>query len=32
MRAASVPVIPGSGLVQEPQEAKKAAAEIGYPC
>ncbi|WP_411677602.1 acetyl-CoA carboxylase biotin carboxylase subunit [Caproicibacter sp.] len=31
MKAASVPVIPGSGLVESPEEAKQAAAEIGYP-
>ncbi|QAT49363.1 acetyl-CoA carboxylase biotin carboxylase subunit [Caproiciproducens sp. NJN-50] len=31
MKAASVPVIPGSGLVENPDGAKLAAAEIGYP-
>lgn len=31
MKAASVPVIPGSGLVESPDGAKQAAAEIGYP-
>lgn len=31
MKAASVPVIPGSGLVENPEEAKRTAAEIGYP-
>lgn len=31
MRAASIPVIPGSGLVENPEEAKRAASEIGYP-
>lgn len=31
MKAASVPVIPGSGLVENPDDAKRAAAEIGYP-
>lgn len=31
MKAAEVPVIPGSGLVENAAEAKKAAAEIGYP-
>lgn len=31
MKAAEVPVIPGSGLVENPEEAKRAAAEIGYP-
>ncbi|MFU0832218.1 MAG: Biotin carboxylase [Oscillospiraceae bacterium] len=31
MRAASVPVIPGSGLVEEPKEARQAAVKIGYP-
>jgi acetyl-CoA carboxylase biotin carboxylase subunit len=31
MKAAQVPVIPGSGLVKNPDEAERAAAEIGYP-
>lgn len=31
MKAASVPVIPGSGLVENAEDAAREAAEIGYP-
>lgn len=31
MASAGVPVIPGSGVVANPEQAKKAAAKIGYP-
>ncbi len=31
MASAGVPVIPGSGVVTNPEQAKKAAAKIGYP-
>jgi pyruvate carboxylase subunit A len=31
MRASGVPVVPGSGAVSDPEEAQRAASEIGYP-
>ena len=31
MKASGVPIIPGSGILENVDEAKKAAKEIGYP-
>ena len=31
MRASGVPVVPGSGAISDPEEARRVAAEIGYP-